>query len=105
MVSKKSFFDRADVYDRWIDEIRESKKPTERDALKNFVGYEYKVMMGDLYCLNKEDLDSAVNWIKNNVRLLRYRNDSQTILIRMVCTVFGIKNTCKLLNEYKRTKR
>lgn len=104
-ISGESYFDRIDLYNRWIDETEKSNNAVEVNALKNFAGYEYKIMMGDLYCLSSEEIEKAIDWVKKNNKLLKYRNDGQTVIIRNVCRFMGIKNTCKLLYVYKKVRQ
>ena len=105
VISSRNYYDRIELYDRWIDEVNSSKSAVERDALKKFLAYEYQIMILDYSKLDEADKECAFEWLKKNKYLIEYRDNRTNKMIDLMIRSIGIKKTSSLLCLYLKRRQ
>ncbi len=99
-ISLRNYRDRMELYSSWVDEMNSTTNKVEREALKNFLAYEYPIMVLDYGKLAEKDRKAAGEWLVNNKSLVGYRTNKSNRIIKILIDSIGIVKTSKLLNLY-----
>lgn len=66
--------------------------------------YEYTILMGHLYTIEKQERKQLIKEIKTIKDILKYSKSKKIKLIKNLSKIIGFNNTCRLLNLYIRSK-
>lgn len=95
-----SYRDWKDVVNKWIAMAEEPRYSSIKEEILSFACYEYVILL--VNCKDYVREDRA--WHKQMRKLLQYRNDKKTKLVRWCSKVVGVENTSRLLNVYLKAR-
>ena len=95
-----SYRDFKAVINKWVELAGRTEYEAISNALLSFACYEYVILL--VNC--KDYVRGDFAWHKEMQKLLRYRNDKKTKLVRWCSKLIGIENTSRLLNVYLKAR-
>lgn len=104
-IKLKNVTDMIYILKKWIEKCENGE--VESSLINSILGlysYEYMILMGNVYSINKYERREVLNDIKNLKKILNYSSSKKTKLIKNVCNLIGFNNTAYLLNTYIRYK-
>jgi len=103
-INMKMFDDISIFVKSSVDLLCTKKQPKNEKSKKllSFVAYEYSILLWRLLCLEKENYDSAYNFLKEYKWILKYGKSSKVRMIFFISKFLGIKNTSKIISFIKR---
>lgn len=104
--NEKRIKDYLKILNRWQKKDKEFQKlgiPSEQ--LYYMLGYEYEILLATLYNYNNNIIEKYFEEVKQLFWILNYRNNPRTKLIKLGVKLFGLRFTCRILNDYLKIRR
>lgn len=104
-VKLKNVKDLLYIINKWVNKC--DNKEVDKVLINPLLGlyaYEYTILMGHIYSINKHERSQIIDDIKCLKRILHYSTSKKTKLVRNVCNLIGFNNTAYLLNAYIKYK-
>lgn len=105
-ISIKRVSDNLDFIIYWIKQFQNNKFNNEiQNELYNFMAYEYCIILGMLFRLEKNDFNKIYSTIYEYKWLLKYDNLKKVKIVSILYHIIGFKNTGKLLGCFIKWKK
>ncbi|HWJ77143.1 MAG TPA: glycosyltransferase [Niallia sp.] len=104
-IKLKNVTDLIYILKKWVHKCEngEVKKDLVKPLLALFA-YEYTILMGHIFSVNKEERKIIINDVITLKTILQFSNNNKTKFVRQLTKIIGFYNTSFLLNQYIRRK-
>lgn len=104
-ISLKNVSDLFYIIKKWYIKCRNNEVDIKLvNNILALYSYEYTILMGHLYTIEKEERKQLIKEIKTIKDILKYSKSKKTKLIKNLLNIIGFNNTCRLLNLYIKSK-
>lgn len=100
-IKLKNVTDMIYILEKWLEKCENGEVDDEvKHSLLALHAYEYIILMGHVYSINKNERQELIKQIESLKVLLNYSKNKKTKIIKNIEKLIGFKTTCKLLNIY-----